>query len=39
MIAPVLQVALGGAIGAALRYLTGIGSCGCSGIPPFRSAC
>lgn len=25
MIAPVLQVALGGAIGAALRYLTGIG--------------
>jgi CrcB protein len=25
MIAPVLQVALGGAIGAAMRYLTGIG--------------
>ncbi|MDG4650236.1 fluoride efflux transporter CrcB [Roseibacterium sp. SDUM158017] len=35
MIAPVLQVALGGAIGAVLRYLTGVGLVRAFGHPAF----
>jgi len=35
MIAPVLQVALGGAVGAVLRYLTGIGLLRLFGITQF----
>jgi CrcB protein len=35
MIAPVLQVALGGAVGAVLRYLTGIGLVRLFGITQF----
>ncbi|MEM7723444.1 MAG: fluoride efflux transporter CrcB [Pseudomonadota bacterium] len=38
MIAPVLQVALGGAIGAALRYLTGVGVLRLFGITQFPIA-
>jgi CrcB protein len=39
MIAPILQVAAGGAIGAVMRYLAGIGLVRLFGPRPFRLAC